>query len=94
MKYNKTFIPEDKKHKFIKDAVNQMFLHAKISKTFEDAIKEESYHNSHMISKNDEKRFANWFVKEFQNRFKINRRRAEEEFSYFWILWGIKTEYD
>lgn len=63
-----------------------------IGKTMSDAIKDDMWHILWTLSPEQYEKFRKYAVPLIKKTFKVNRTKAEEIFSWFYVQFGLRIE--
>lgn len=104
-RYNTNTVEIDPKTKFYQDAVKNLFYFAGYRERWDQGVEdrfsaspyhsiiaEHDYYDTYTISEKRLNKFAIWFREEYIRVFKVDRKTAENEFSWFYITYGLKEE--
>jgi len=85
----------NKRHEFFEDAINKMMEIAGYSERIEDLREEEDgWYNKYTMTEEQEEEFKEWFTKEIVKRNISNKRKAEDNYLWFFMCYGLKVERD
>jgi hypothetical protein len=85
-----SFISKEKKQEVIKKLVNEQLKEHGV--TYDDVLNDPNWFNNYTTTPEKEKEFEKWAVPYLMNNLNLNKKQAEEEFSWFLLSWGLKAD--
>lgn len=81
------------KEDFAKDAINKMMEIAGYSARYEHLVQMGDYpwYSKYTWSAQEENEFKRWFLESFRKKFKHMKHRAEKEYGWFHLMYGLKS---
>ena len=81
--------------KFIEKALLKMFKAVGAEKEFSlDYCKKENWFTQYTWKADQVEKYKTWFLKNAMKDLRLTKKGAEREWSYFFLQWGWKQEYD
>lgn len=90
---------EKKRDKFIEEAINKMMEIAGHSIRYNDLLKEEepsniedAWYHRYTMTKEQYDEWEDWCVKKIAKVFKVNKKKARSDFSWFSLSFGLRID--
>jgi hypothetical protein len=78
--------------KFLKKALNKMFIDVGFKQFDEEFASQENWYTKKTWTTEQESQFKKWFIAEAKKDLKFNTKMAEKEHAWFNLKWGWKTD--
>ncbi len=81
-----------KTNKFLTKALNKMFSVVGMKGWDKDFTKQENWFSLKTWTTKQRDQYKKWFMSEIKKDLKLNKKLAEKEWSWFYLMWGWKEE--